>query len=182
MFKNLTHLDIDFGFATPWDGLSSLENLSHFNLDCILSCTKQRSLQAIAIHLESTIHTILPHLPLDLRCFIVLIPCTVIEQIVTEKLDETDVARQFYTGVVLGKHDERIVLGSSGGISQSLSAFRETRQDLVHYIVPVPYDLYAWTYLPRGHADFWMEAEDVILTRKRDRIRSSQKGETAQVS
>lgn len=86
----------------------------------------------------------------------------------TDNLEETDVARQIYTELMLGKYDERIVLGSSRGIPESLSSYLEARRDFVHYIVPVPYDLCAWTYLPRGQKDFWMEAEDIISTRKRD--------------
>ncbi|KAF9449722.1 hypothetical protein P691DRAFT_811994 [Macrolepiota fuliginosa MF-IS2] len=167
IFRSLTHLDIDFAPTLSWGGFSSLSNLTCFNLDCIMFCLgEEKRIQNLAAQLEAIVQTIVPNLPPALRCFIILIPSTIIKHFVIDEGEEADVTSYIYAELLMGKHDERIVLGSSGGIPQSLSAYWTARKNFVHYIVPMPHELYAWTYLPRGQNDFWMEAEAIIMSRK----------------
>lgn len=177
IFRNLTHLDIDFGPTISWSGFSSLQNLTHFNLDFISMCLQEQNPSVIAYQLEYILSVLLPRLPPQIRCFVILIPATIISYFVASPSAKVDMARQIYDNLTLGKYDQRIVLGSSRGIPESLVPLREARRDSVHYIVPVPYNLCAWTYLPRGHKDFWVEAEEVIEARKRE-LRSKENGTT----
>ncbi|KAJ3566606.1 hypothetical protein NP233_g6885 [Leucocoprinus birnbaumii] len=172
IFKNLTHLDIDFSFEVSWTGLSSLENLRYFNLDCIAACLGTQSLREIAFQLEGIINIVVPNLPTSLRCFVVLIPSVVIGHFVTG-LNDDCTARAIYQEMVSGKYDARLVLGSSPEIPELSCEDTKEQQSFIHHVVPVPYDLSAWTYLPRDSTDFWMDAEEVIENRKRDEKRRS---------
>lgn len=176
LYQNLTHIDIDFGPKVPWEGLASLENLSHFHLDCIVSCSKQKTLQATAIHLDSIVHTVLPHLPPCLRCFILLAPSMVITQFVIHNAEKTGITPQIFSKLISGDYDDRIVLGSSGGlhlVSRTSPPDSLVEESPFRHIVYVPYDLYAWTYLPPGKTDFWMEADDIILNRRQNLMAQS---------
>lgn len=175
LYQNLTHLDIDFGLKVPWEELASLENLSHFHLDCIVTCSEQKSLLETAIHLDFIIHTVLPHLPPSVRCFILLAPSMVITEFVVDNT-ETGISPQIFSKLISGDYDDRIVLGSSGGlhlVSWTSSPDSLADEYPFRYIVFVPYDLCAWTYLPPGKTDFWMEADDIILDRRRNLMAQS---------
>ncbi|KAF5352415.1 hypothetical protein D9756_006292 [Leucocoprinus leucothites] len=167
IFKNLTHLDIDFSPEISWASLSSLQYLTYFNLDCIATCLNDQSVQEIATNLEDIIHLVTPHLPINLLCFVILIPSTIIGHVVTDEADRGCTAQQIIHDIGTGEYDARIVLGSSPGIPESLCGDKEQQRIFMRQVLPVPYDLSAWTYLPRGHTEPWTHAEDIIMDRKR---------------
>jgi hypothetical protein len=178
LYRSLTHLDLDFQPKVPWEELTSLENLSHFHLDCIASfIIEPKNSPGTAIQLYSIVHAILPYLPPRLRCFVLLAPAIVITQLVVDSLEESDIKYQLFSKLISGDYDDRIVLGSSGGLRlPSPSSSRpETQEDPFRYIVSVPYDLGAWTYLPPGEMDFWMEADSIISNRRQNLSRSGER-------
>jgi hypothetical protein len=176
LYRNLTHLDLDFQPKVPWEELTTLENLSHFHLDCIASFMEQKPQEA-ASQLDSIIHSLLPYFPPRLRCFVLLAPALIITGLVIGSLRDTDIRYQSFSKLISGDYDDRIVLGSSGGMRPLSPSFfdPETHEDPFRYIVPIPYELGAWTYLPPGQTDFWMEADKIISNRRQNLSRSGER-------
>jgi hypothetical protein len=168
IFRNLTHLDIDFDPHIRWEVLALLENLKYFNLDCISACSRVQNVKEATEGLETIIKLIIPYLPISLRCFLVLAPSSIIGRILFSHGDDACDAQQFCSDIVSGEYDVRLVLGSSPAIPMPPKwEHGQGQQDFVHSIVPVPYNLHAWAYLAPGHTDFWMEAEGIVEERRR---------------
>ena len=162
IFQGLTHLDVNYSNEVSWSGLSSLQSLKYFRLDCLSAIQSADELEA---HFETITKQVAPHLPSTVECCIVWLRSS-LRRSTYERLGGGARARQFLEDVETGRYDPRVILEWV-----SLRANRPNQSHVgrgdryMHFLCRMDDVIEPWAHLPGYSPDFSTEARAVLKRR-----------------
>ena len=163
IFQRLTHLDINYSAQVSWSGLSSLENLIYFKLDCISAI--QAGAEA-GVLFVTIIETVASHLPKNVEVYLVFLQHMVYRHLMLTRSSDDLLAMLLFTDIGEGRHEAPILLSHSNILANiPLDLDREERF-FMHTIWTTLFPIQTWTSLREGHFDFWTSAKEELQMKK----------------
>jgi len=159
IFQRLTHLDINYSAQVSWSGLSSLENLIYFQLDCISAIQGE---DEAAVLFVTIIETVASHLPKNLEVCLVFLRHEVYRHLMLTTSSDDLPASRLFRDIREGRHDAPILLSHSNVLAELPLYLDREERFCMHTIWTMHFVIETWTSLRQGHFDFWMSAKEEI--------------------
>ena len=161
IFQGLTHLDINYSAQVSWSGLSSLENLIYFQLDCISAIQEEDEAGVLFV---TIIETVASHLPKNLEVCLVVLQHVVYRHL-TSSHDLP--ARRLFDDITEGRYEAPVLLSHSNVLANIPLGLHREERFFMHTIWTMFFVIETWTSLREGHFDFWMSAKEGMDELKR---------------
>jgi len=147
-----------------WSGLSSLENLICFQLDCISAIQEEDEAGALFV---TIIETVASHLPKNLEVCLVFLRHVVYRHLTFTTSSHDLPARRLFDDITEGRYETPIFLSHSNVLANIPLGLHREERFFMHTIWTMYFVIETWASLREGHFDFWMSAKEGIDKLKR---------------